>query len=51
MEFNSWERVINIHRVAIRNGPTELLAEANYLANFGLEGDWRSRKGRAGRSR
>jgi MOSC domain-containing protein YiiM len=38
--------VINIHRVATRGGPTELLAEANYLTNFGLEGDWRSRKGR-----
>lgn len=38
--------VISIHRVAVRAGPTELLAEANYIANFGLEGDWRSRKGR-----
>jgi MOSC domain-containing protein YiiM len=38
--------VLNIHRVAKRGGPTELLAEASYIANFGLEGDWRSRKGR-----
>ncbi len=38
--------VLSIHRVAKRAGPTELLAEANYIADFGLEGDWRSRKGR-----
>ena len=38
--------VINIHRVAVKSGPAELLAEANFIANFGLEGDPRSRKGR-----
>jgi MOSC domain-containing protein YiiM len=38
--------VVSIHRVATNGGPTEELAEANFVANFGLEGDWRSRKGR-----
>ena len=38
--------VIAIHRVATRGGPAELLADANCIADFGLEGDWRSRKGR-----
>lgn len=38
--------VVSIHRVAAKQGPAELLAEANFIANFGLEGDWRSRKGR-----
>lgn len=39
-------KVISIHRVAKKAGPTEALAEAPFLADFGLEGDWRSRKGR-----
>ena len=37
---------ISIHRVLKKGAPAELLAEANYIADFGLEGDWRSRKGR-----
>lgn len=38
--------VISIHRVSTKHGPTELLDKANFIADFGLEGDWRSRKGR-----
>ena len=39
-------KVISIHRVAVKDGPAEELTEANFIANFGLEGDARSRKGR-----
>lgn len=38
--------VLSIHRVATKNGPAEKLDAAPFLANFGLEGDWRSRKNR-----
>jgi MOSC domain-containing protein YiiM len=38
--------VISIHRVASKGGPAEALESAHVIANFGLEGDWRSRKGR-----
>ena len=38
--------VISIHRVTVKAGPAEELTEANFIANFGLEGDARSRKGR-----
>ena len=39
-------KVISIHRVTVKGGPVVELAEANFIANFGLEGDCRSRKGR-----
>ena len=39
-------QVVSIHRVAQNGGPTEELSAANFIANFGLEGDWRSRKDR-----
>jgi len=38
--------VLSIHRVAVKNGPTEKLDTASFVTNFGLEGDWRSRKNR-----
>lgn len=38
--------VVSIHRVETKNGPTEMLDAAPFIANFGLEGDWRSRKNR-----
>lgn len=38
--------VLSVHRVAVKNGPTEKLDTAFFVANFGLEGDWRSRKNR-----
>jgi len=38
--------VVSIHRVEMKGGPAETLAEAKFIANFGLERDWRSRKGR-----
>lgn len=38
--------VLSVHRVAVKNGPTEKLDTASFVANFGLEGDWRSRKNR-----
>lgn len=39
-------KVLSIHRVAKKAGPTEALTEATVQTDFGLEGDWRSRKGR-----
>src|ERR1700688_4792512 len=38
--------VLSIHRVATKEGPACALESANFIADFGLEGDWRSRKGR-----
>jgi MOSC domain-containing protein YiiM len=38
--------VVSIHRVSAKGGAAELLQEAHFISNFGLEGDWRSRKGR-----
>ncbi len=38
--------VVSIHRVPAKDEPAEALDAANVIANFGLEGDWRSRKGR-----
>ena|SRR5579862_5760035 len=38
--------VISIHRVAKKAGLAVALGEANFVADFGMEGDWRSRKGR-----
>jgi MOSC domain-containing protein YiiM len=38
--------VISIHRVVTKGGPAEALEAAQFIANFGLEGDWRSRQGR-----
>jgi MOSC domain-containing protein YiiM len=38
--------VISIHRVEKKAGPTVAMSEAHFLAGFGMEGDWRSRKGR-----
>jgi len=38
--------VVSIHRVALKHGPVEKLSEVTVIANFGLEGDARSRKGR-----
>lgn len=39
-------KVVSIHRVAVKLGPTEELTAAPFVTNFGLEGDWRSRKNR-----
>ena len=38
--------VISIHRVTVKHGPPEKLNETRVIADFGLEGDARSRKGR-----
>ena len=38
--------VISIHRVTRRDAPAEGLEAATFSANFGLENDWRSRRGR-----
>jgi len=38
--------VVSIHRVAVKEGLACALESANFIADFGLEGDWRSRKGR-----
>jgi MOSC domain-containing protein YiiM len=38
--------VVSIHRVAGRAGPAVALEAARFVADFGLEGDWRSRSGR-----
>jgi MOSC domain-containing protein YiiM len=38
--------VVSIHRITARDGLAVALDEANFLADFGLEGDWRSRRGR-----
>ena len=35
--------VVSIHRVAVKRGPAEPLAEATVRTNHGIEGDWRSR--------
>jgi MOSC domain-containing protein YiiM len=40
-------RVISVHRVAVRDGDAEVLESANVIADFGIEGDWRSRRGRS----
>ena len=37
-------QVISIHRVAEKNGPAEALKQVDVRADFGLEGDWRSKK-------
>ena len=39
--------VVSIHRVETKNGPAAPLAEATVLDDFGIEGDWRSRKGKS----
>lgn len=39
--------VVSIHRVGKRNAPALALDTATFIADRGLEGDWRSRKGRA----
>src|SRR5262245_27838777 len=36
--------VVSIHRVGKRDDPAVPLDEARFEADFGLEGDWRSRK-------
>lgn len=38
--------VVTIHRVPVKHGPPEALTEATMIANFGMAGDARSRKGR-----
>jgi MOSC domain-containing protein YiiM len=38
--------VVSIHRVGERDAPAEALDEASFIADFGLQGDWRSRSGR-----
>jgi MOSC domain-containing protein YiiM len=38
--------VVSIHRVSKKGGAAESLQDAHFIPNFGLEGDWRSRKGR-----
>jgi MOSC domain-containing protein YiiM len=39
--------VVSIHRVAEKDGPAVALEAASFVADFGLEGDWRSRRGRS----
>jgi MOSC domain-containing protein YiiM len=38
--------VLSIHRVEKRDGEAVELSSATVVADFGIEGDWRSRKGR-----
>src|ERR1043166_1933330 len=38
--------VLSIHRVSASGAPAEALTEANFETDFGLTGDYRSRKGR-----
>ena len=40
--------VVSIHVVRHREGAAEALEQAMVHANYGLEGDWRSRRNRAG---
>jgi MOSC domain-containing protein YiiM len=40
-------QVVSIHRVAERDGLAVPLEEADVRTDFGLDGDWRSRAGRA----
>ena len=35
--------VVSIHRVAVKEAPTEALAEVGVRESYGIEGDWRSR--------
>jgi MOSC domain-containing protein YiiM len=39
--------VVSIHRVGQKDGPAVALEAARFIADFGLDGDWRSRKGRS----
>jgi MOSC domain-containing protein YiiM len=39
-------RVVSIHLVSERDGPATALDVAQFVADYGLTGDWRSRKGR-----
>lgn len=39
--------VVSIHVVPEKHGPAIELGAAHFLADYGLEGDWRSRKGRS----
>jgi MOSC domain-containing protein YiiM len=38
--------VVSVHRVDIRDAPAVALEAARFVADCGLEGDWRSRQGR-----
>jgi MOSC domain-containing protein YiiM len=38
--------VVSIHRVARRDAAADAIANATFTADFGLTGDWRSRRGR-----
>lgn len=38
--------VVSIHRAAQRDGDAQALRAASVIADFGIEGDWRSRRGR-----
>ncbi len=40
--------VVSIHIARSRNGPAEALQRARVHADYGLEEDWRSRRGRSG---
>src|SRR5215471_15009155 len=39
-------RVVSIHLVSQRDGPATALDEAQFVADYGLTGDFRSRQGR-----
>lgn len=38
--------VVSIHKVLERGGPAQPLQAANFISNFGMEGDYRSRRNR-----
>jgi hypothetical protein len=40
-------KVVSIHRVEKRDAPAQALEAAGFIADFALEGDWRSRSGRS----
>jgi MOSC domain-containing protein YiiM len=48
MKGESMGEVVSIHIVRQREGAAEVVEQATAQTNYGLEGDWRSRRNRAG---
>jgi MOSC domain-containing protein YiiM len=48
MEGESMGEVVSIHIVRQRNGVVEAVERATVETNYGLQGDWRSRRNRSG---
>jgi MOSC domain-containing protein YiiM len=48
MKGESMGEVVSIHIVRQRHGAAEAVERATVQTNYGLEGDWRSRRNRAG---